>query len=179
VSEKPGRYQRSTGGLIGALIVTALAVLAFVVFRGAFRGDAEVEVEPVDYAEAAAGAREAGVEVVAPRELPAGWTATSVDFGQGRAPYWGMGVLTDDGKFVGLRQREESVDDLVEEYVDEEAQEQEPTTIDNDLGVSEWLTFTDDGGDTGYAAELGEQTLLVYGSAPEGDLAAMISLLER
>ena len=33
--EKPGRYNRSTGGLIGSMIVLVVVVLGIVVFRGA------------------------------------------------------------------------------------------------------------------------------------------------
>ena len=33
-----------------------------------------------------------------------------------------------------------------------------------------WTTWTDEGGDTGYAAEVGDETVLVYGSAPAEDL---------
>ncbi len=42
-----------------------------------------------------------------------------------------------------------------------------------------WQTFTDDGGDTGYAAEIGDEALLVYGSAPAGDIEAFMGLLTR
>src|SRR3954468_4352357 len=34
---RPGRYQRSFGGLIGSMIVLVLVVLGIVAFRGAFR----------------------------------------------------------------------------------------------------------------------------------------------
>ena len=42
-----------------------------------------------------------------------------------------------------------------------------------------WQTFTDDGGDTGYATEIGDEALLVYGSAPAGDIEAFMGLLTR
>ena len=177
MSEKPGRYQRSSNGLIGALLVTLLAIGAFVTVRSLGRTDVEIEREPVDYAAAAEAARDAGFDVVAPSALPSGWTATAVDLKQTDPPEWGMGVLTADGKFVGLRQETESASDLVEVNMDEDADEGDPLSVDSAVGDS-WQSWTDEGGDTGYAIEYGDQTLLVYGSAPAEDLQEFITLLE-
>ena len=126
VSEKPGRYQRSSNGLIGALIVTLLAIGAFVLVRSLTRADVDVEREPVDYAAAATAARGRGFDVIAPTSLPDGWIATAVDLQQTDPPLWGLGLLTDDDKFVGLRQEDASVDDLVEDNIDEDADEGDP-----------------------------------------------------
>jgi hypothetical protein len=178
VSEKPGRYQRSTNGLVGALVVTLLAVGVFWTVRSLSRPDLEVEREPVDYAVAADAARDAGYEVVAPATLPEGWTATAIDLTQTDPPEWGMGVLTADGKFVGLRQEAESVDDLVGVNVDEDAVEGDPLSLDSAVG-DRWQSWTDEGGDTGYSIEYADQTVLVYGSAPPADLQEFITLLER
>lgn len=177
VSEKPGRYQRSTNGLIGALLVTLLAVGGFVLVRSLVRADLEVEQEPVDYAAAAEAARDAGFDVVAPTKLPTGWRATSIDLSQSRPPTWGIGILTDEGRFVGLRQTGDSVLDVVADNVDEEAVEGETVTLDSAVGDS-WTTWTDEGGDTGYSTEYDEQSLLVYGSAAAEDLETLIGLLE-
>ena len=112
---KPGRYTRSTNGLVAALVVTVLAVLAFVVWRAAFRQELEVRPEPYDYLAAVEGAQAAGVDVVYPGDLPEGWMATRVLLRQGERPEWGISLLTDEERFVGVRQREDSVEDLVEE----------------------------------------------------------------
>ncbi len=178
VSEKPGRYQRSSSGLIGAMIVTLLAIGAFLLVRSLSRAEVDIQPEAVDYAAAAEAAREAGFDVVAPANLPAGWTATAVDLDQTDPPLWGMGVLTEEGRFVGLRQEVASVADLVEENIDEEAVEGDPVELDSMLG-STWQTWTDEGGDTGYSIEYGEQNLLVYGSASASDLQDFVGLLER
>lgn len=180
MSEKPGRYQRSFAGLVGAMIVTVLAILVFVGFRSLFRDNDAVEREPVDYAGVVGSARDAGFDVVAPRSLPAGWTATSVDIDRTRDKSWSLGVLTDAGKFIGIQQADDSLTSLLETYVDEDATEGEPTTLPNDVAPEgEWQSFTDDGGDTAYAVELGDEVLLVYGSAPDADIRAYIALLEQ
>ncbi len=178
MSEKPGRYQRSTNGLIGAMIVTLLAIGVFVALRSVTRVDAEVKREPVDFAAAATAARGAGLDVVAPAGLPAGWTATAISLEQTDPPLWGMGILTDTDAFVGLRQEEASVADLVDANIDEDAVEGEPLSLPSAIGDT-WQSWTDDGGDTGYSIEYGDQTVLVYGSAPPEDLQRFIVLLER
>lgn len=178
VSEKPGRYQRSSNGLIGALIVTLLAIGAFVLMRSLIRADVDVERDPVDYAAAATAARQAGFDVIAPTTLPEGWRATAVDLQQTDPPLWGLGILTLTDKFVGLRQEDRSVQDLVGDNIDEDAVEGDPLALDSEIG-SQWRTWTDDGGDTGYSIEYGDQTVLVYGSAPAEDLQAFIGLLSR
>lgn len=177
VSEKPGRYQRSSNGLIGALIVTLLAIGAFVLLRSLTRAEVEVERDPVDFGIAAGAARDAGFDVIAPAELPDGWIVTEVDLEQTDPPLWGMSVLTDADKFVGLRQEDESVQDLVELNIDEDAEEGEPLELDSVVG-STWRTWTDQGGDTGYSIEYADQVVLVYGSAPAEDLQEFITRLE-
>lgn len=178
VSEKPGRYQRSSTGLIGAMIVTLLAIGAFVLLRSLTRGDLEVERDAVDYAAAAEAARGAGFDVIAPASLPDGWKVTAVDLRQTDPLRWGLGLLTDDDTFVGLRQESKSVDELVDVNIDDDAAEGDVVSLESDLG-SEWRTWSDDGGDTGYSIEVGDQTVLVYGSAPAAELQEFIGLLER
>jgi hypothetical protein len=163
---QPSRYTRSFGGMTGALIVTVIAVLAFVAWRGLFRTDVDDTPVAVDWQESVELAQQADLDVVHPRELPAGWIATSVDLSAGDDPRWGMGVLTDDGRFVGIRQQDASVDALVELYVTSEI-------------TDTWQTWSDEGGDRGYATEIGDEALLVYGSAPAEDIEAYLGLLTR
>ena len=160
---QPGRYNRSFGGMTGALIVTVLFVLAFVTWRGLFRGEVDDTPVPVDWRDIVQVAEQANLSVVHPA---------------GDDPRWGLGVLTDDGDFVGIRQQDASVDDLVELYVDEDADAGDEASVTSEVADT-WQTFTDDGGDTGYATEIGDEALLVYGSAPAGDIEAFMGLLTR
>jgi hypothetical protein len=175
---QPSRYTRSFGGMTGALIVTVVAVLAFVAWRGLFRSDVDDTPVAVDWQESVELAQQADLEVVHPTELPAGWIATSVELSAGDDPRWGMGVLTDDGRFVGIRQQDASVDALVELYVDEKAESGEDATVASEI-TDTWQTWTDEGGDRGYATEIGDEALLVYGSAPAEDIEAYLGLLTR
>ncbi len=178
MSQQPSRYTRSFGGMTGALIVTVLFVLAFVAWRGLFRGEGEVTPEPVAWQESVELAEQADLQVVHPRELPAGWTATSVELRAGDDPRWGLGVLTDDDDFIGIRQQDASVEELVSLYVDEKADPGDDATVPSEV-TDTWQTWSDAGGDRGYATELGDDAVLVYGSAPVADLEAYLELLTR
>ena len=70
------------------------------------------------------------------------------------------------------------LDGLVLYDIDDEASSGDVLELDSVVG-SEWQTWTDEGGDTGYSIEYGDQTLLVYGSASAADLQEFIGLLER
>ena len=169
VSEQAGRYQRSFSGLIGALVVTLVAITAFVVFRALNRDDLDVRPEPVDYLGSVKYIRESGGSVVYPRALPSGWVATSADYSPGRNPEWDLGVLTTQDKFVGLHLEDASVEELVGDYVDENATEGDQIQLTSEVATT-WRSFTDSGGDYALAAEIGDQTLVVFGSADPSEI---------
>jgi hypothetical protein len=171
-----GRYQRSIAGGIGSLIVLIAVVLAFVAFRAVFRDNDAVDVEAVDYLAVVAPAQEAGIRVVYPPSLPEGWTATSVAFVPGERPAFGVGMLTDDDLFVGVRQADEELADLLETYVDTQVVKGDVVTLDGAI-VPEWQEWSDDGGDHAYSATVGDTEVLVYGSAPTEDLLTVVRSL--
>jgi hypothetical protein len=177
-----GRYQRSSGGLIGALIVTVGAVVAFVAFRALTSDDDPTPVRAIDYAASVEGARADGkLTVLAPDRLPLGWKATSATYTRGVSPTWHLGMLTGDTKYVGVEEALESIDDLVEEHVDENAQRGKDITI----GAEKWQTWTDSDGDYAVARALegpkgAEESVLVVGSAPADEVRQVAeSLTDR
>ena len=179
--EQPGRYNRSFGGLVAAMIATVLFVAAYIGFRALTRDQPDIE-RRVDYASCVAYLQEADLTVAHPASLPQGWTATSVHFEQGEPPSWRMGLLTDDEQFVGVVQQQEDVDDLLEDYVDAAPDQGADASPENTLGATSWQTWSDAGGDHAFSTELAAgplagQTLLVYGSAAVADLEAVVGLL--
>lgn len=176
--ERPGRYQRSTSGLIGAMIVTVLAVLVFVGFRALNRDRLEVTPERVDYLATVSALQADGRQPVYPATLPKAWTPTSVDVSPAQGLDWGVGILTDDRRFAGVRQSSGSLRGLLHTYVDKEAAEGEPVTISGAIATS-WRTFSDSGGDHAFAAVVGGDQVLVYGSASESQLRTVVLALTR
>jgi hypothetical protein len=158
------------------MIVTLLVIGAFVAVRALGRDDLEVKPEPVDYRSTVTNLQESGSTVVYPADLPKGWIATSVHVVPGDDPAFGVGLLTADGEFAGVRQEDAPLDDLLATYVDDAATEGEQLTVTGSVARS-WRSFTDSGGDRAYAAKLGDDEILVYGSASAADLRRLLGLL--
>ena len=179
---RPGaaRYQRTSGGLVGAMIVTVVFVVGFVALRGFVRDNDATPVRTVDYQSWVKSGRADGkLAVYVPTPLPKGWEATSASYETGTQPAWHLGLLTAGRKYVGVEEARASTKDLVDEHVDPDATQGKDVQID---GVT-WQTWRDVGGDYGLVRSLkgpdGEQeSVLVVGSAPESqvrDLAASLS----
>lgn len=175
-----GRYTRSSGGLVGAMLVTVLAVVAFAVFRGVTRDNAPVPVRTVDYAVAVKTARGDGqLMVVAPSALPKGWKATSATYDRGASPTWHLGFLTEGRRYVGVEESRSSIEALAQEHVDTDAERGRDVTI----GGETWQTWTDAGGDYAVARSLQAtgapvESWLVVGTAPEQDIRDFAATLE-
>jgi hypothetical protein len=179
---RPGatRYQRTSGGLIGAMIVTVLFVVAFVAFRGFVRDNDSTPVRTVDYQSWVKSGRGDGkLAVYVPSPLPKGWEATSAAYDTGTQPAWHLGLLTKDRKYVGVEESRDSTRDLVDAHVDPEATRGKDVRVD---GVT-WQTWRDPGGDYALVRRLDgpdgtPESVLLVGSAPEAqirDVAASLS----
>lgn len=180
--EKPGRYQRTTGGLIGSILVLVLGVGAFVVFRSLFRDQTQYQPPNIDYASIVSEASDAGIPLVHPTSLPDGWRATNVQFTPGDRWTWDMAMLTDDGTFVGLHEEDDDVSNLLRTYVDENPAPGDPLTVTGSV-APRWDSWSDSGGDHAFSAEVGSgrqtRTVLVYGSAPVAELETIVRSLAK
>lgn len=179
-SGAPGRYQRSAGGLVGAMVILIVVVLAIVGYRELFRTDAAVDPEAVDYLDVASGVAGTGLPVVAPEPLPEAWIATSADLDreQPDRPVWRVGMLTDGERFVGLRQGALPAEQLLEgAYPGEAVEAQAATEVDSPVARS-WETWTVDD-ELAYTAEVDDTVVLVHGSAGRDGLEEAIERLRR
>jgi hypothetical protein len=158
------------------MIVLVLVVLGIVVFRAAFRDTPTYEPDHVDYRSLVVSVQQAGLTPAYPTGLPHGWYVKNAQFRPGDRPVLDLALTTSDGHFAGLHEEDEDVHALVDTYVGTDATEGDPVTIDTPA-ASRWRTFSDPGGDHGYAAEVGGQTVLVYGSAPDDELRTLVGSL--
>ncbi len=166
-------YQTSFAGMIGAMLVLLAVVAAFVVFRDTLREPPPSPVRAVEYLQPAEYARDqAAFDLLAPRDLPDGWIVTSVRW-TADTQAWHLGLLTDEGRYVGLEQADELVSTMVREYVDEDAVQGGDVDID---GVG-WQFWTDEGGDTALVRETPKVTTLVVSTAGLGTLEEFVRTL--
>lgn len=175
-----GRYQRSSGGLVGAMVVTVVAVVAFAAVRALTSDNQPTPIRSVDYsAMVRAGRADHKLLLMAPPSLPSGWKATSADYETGTLPTWHLGMLTDEHKYVGVEEALGGVQDLVEEHVDPNAEQGQDVTIDGET----WQSWRDPEGDYAVSRSLrvsGEirESWLVVGSAPEHTIRDFAARLE-
>ncbi len=177
---KPGRYQRSAAGLIASLVVTVVGVVALLAFMGLFRPDFEAKPEAVDYLETVESVQQAGFRPPYPPSLPKGWTATGVEVTIEEPQVFMLRMLTEDDRFVAVRLERASVGALLAAWVDEETASADGHTVPASVKAPvarTWKGYTDDGGDTAYAAEVPAGTVLVFGSAPAADLRTVVDSL--
>lgn len=176
MSEQPARYERSTSGMVGALVATVLVILAFVAFRSLNRSQPDERPRPVDYLASIRYLQQAGRDVVYPGALPSHWFVSAVDDADGSRPGLGLSMLTAKGEYVGFQQSSISIPDLLTTYVDPSPTAGRTVTLSSPI-ERHWAVWTDSGGDTALAGHWHHQSLLVFGSASQADLETIAESL--
>ncbi|MBA2954079.1 DUF4245 family protein [Nocardioides sp. MAH-18] len=171
---RPGRYERSFGGLVGSMIVLVLVVLGIVVFRGSFRDTPEFEPPEIDYPALVASVQHAGMRPVYAPELPDGWTVKDASYRAGERPALDVVFATDDGHTAGIHQEDASERDLLESYVGEQAAESGETLT---TPVGTWTGWDDTDDDHAWTTEVDDQTVLVFSSGDADELRAFVESL--
>lgn len=178
----PGRYQRSAGGLVVSLVVTVVGIGALLYFMGIFRPDFETKPTAVDYLDTVEALQLSDQTPVYPARMPEGWIATSVTVPTEKDPFFMVGMLNEDDEFVAVRQEDASFGALLAGSVDEETEPADGYTVPDSVRrpvARDWEGYTDGGGDTAFLAEVGDQSVMVFGSAPAADLHAVIDALTQ
>lgn len=169
--------RRSFAGLVGAMLVTVLVGGGWYLL-----GRPHADVQPVKTVPWAfwvtSGRSDGKLAMLAPAALPRGWRPTSASYVSGVDPRWHLGMLTPQGKFVGLEESPRTTQDLVEQYVDENATRGKDVTV----GGARWQSWTDAGGDYAVVRTLaapggGQERVLVYGSAPDAQVRSFAESL--
>ncbi|MCW2857047.1 MAG: hypothetical protein JWR52_2662 [Marmoricola sp.] len=172
------RADRSVAGMVVALLVAVGAASAWYLLAKPNSRD----VNPVPTVPwqiwVNAGAADHRLALQVPSELPTGWRATSANYQTGVSPRLDIGLLTANGKFVGLEESLDPTSDMLSQYVDKSATQGKDVT----LGGHVWQTWTDAGGDyalirTVRAVDGNQQRILVYGSAPDAQIRTYAAAL--
>lgn len=178
-SARPPRkpaYPRTFSGLIASMLIIVLVVLAFVAFRAILRDNPDAPpVRPAEWKPWFEAARQEGrIEVLEPAALPKGWIAKEATYGAGLLR---VALSTDENRYVGLQEADQSLAALVEQYVDKDAAVGKPVTI----AGAEWQSWTDAGGDYAVGRTAGKgataTSYLVVGSAPPEDVRSFAASL--
>ena len=180
--EVPARsYPRTFGALIGSMIFLLVLVVPIVLIVQ-WRGNLEREVSganetyKADWADAVRSAQVADLDVIYPRELPSGWYAnTDPSYQGGEEPAWTMSFVKGETSYVGVELSSRSAQSMAQKNVDTQAREGDEVSIKTDVADT-WTEWSDADGDTGYSADVGEQTLMVWGPK-DGDVRDYLTRL--
>ena len=85
---------------------------------------------------------------------------------------WHLGLLTDEGRYVGLEQAPDSPDTMVEQHVDEDAQPGDDVVIEG----ATWESWSD-GEDEALVREGRDVTTLVVGTTSREELEDFVRSL--
>jgi hypothetical protein len=155
-----GRYQRSVGGMVGAMVFLVALVVVWVGIRALTSQDPPSPVQTVDYtAEASAAGKAADFPLLSPTTLPPHWRATTVRFTPPPETHWHLGVLTGQDRYVGLEQADVRVSSMVSQYVDQAARRGHGVVVRG----APWQTWSDAQGDVALVRRSGRATTLVVG----------------
>ena len=119
-ANRPGGYNRSFGGLVGAMIVMVVAVVLVWLALGLFRDDAEFEPTPIDYDASMAALADSGAALAYPETLPEGWRVNNLAYDPAD-PSFSLAMLTDDERFVGVYHGREDLEEVLARLVDDAA----------------------------------------------------------
>lgn len=156
------------------MLVLLLVIAAFLIFREVNRTTLDPPAREVDYEQVADLARRAAsFDVLAPASLPPGWRATSATYTPEPDEAWHLGLLTGEGKYVGLEQAPSSQESMVDTYVSEEATRSGEVEIDGES----WTAWSDEKGDDALVRRVGETTTLVVGTAGQDVLVDYVESL--
>jgi hypothetical protein len=172
------RYPRTFGGLIGSMIVLVLAVVAYWVLQNVTHDQPDGEPVGYDYKSTVTAIQSADLTVAYPSSLPDGWIANGEPaFTPGDRPVWRMAMLTDDERFIGIHQENAPVSDMLDVDLPKGHRQGEDVTIDSDVATT-WTSWSSgDSGDHAFTTTVGDDTLVVYGSAPVADIKTLVGLL--
>jgi hypothetical protein len=166
MSEARRGYQRSAGGLAGAIVVSLLLIGAIWALRQISGGEAPDPAATIDYTETLTQARRnASFEVLAPEVVPPGWRATTARWVvEGDRELWHLGFVIDGGTdYVGLDQRTEPEKDALRVTTPAD----QPKATVSVAGVT-WKTFTTSDEDESALVVTGDGvTTIVSGTASE------------
>lgn len=159
-----------------ALVLIPVAFVAGLV--GLLRPSSE-EVRDVEWAPALESAREAAsYDLVGPRSVPDGWTATRVALETGASTedrVWRMSFVTDEETYIGLVQRAGDAEAIIRQ----ELPDYEPDGVWSQ-DDQEWTRYVEEGGrdpDVALVAQREDSVLVLIGSGDYSDVEAFASSL--
>ena len=170
MSSTSSRGNPSMGDIARSIAVLGAIVLILFFLGRLFTVTPDEPTRSIDYRSAVESSRTvADFELLAPDSLPEGWRATSVRF---EPDSWHLGVLTDEGDYIGLEQVTADTARAIERFA--EGSRDSGTTV---VKGETWTLRSGPRDDLNYVRRSGGMTIVVTGSAPRVVMERYISSL--
>lgn len=169
------RGNPSLGDILRTVFVLGAMILAvWFVANLVYSKTPEDVVPKVDHVAAIAEARAvASYPIVAPRDLPSGWRANGARFEPAETQQpWHLGVITEDGEYIGLDQAKRSVDAMVRSYA-----RGSKAAGEAEFGGIEWSVRRGPGSSVAYVRTVGDSVVIVVSDADRDDVERYVASL--
>ncbi len=164
------RGNPAMGDIVRSVLVLGGIVLALWLFGRLFTVTPDEPTASVDWQTAASGVEpRAGYAPLVPPSLPEGWRATTAKL---TGTQWQLGVVTDDGGYIGLTQASVEPETLLRDRAPGSKAAGEV-----ELGGRTWQERTGPEEDTTFVTTVGEQAVVVRGSADRDVLEDYVASL--
>lgn len=176
------RQRKTVNNLVLSLLVS-LGLMALIVFMapGLLGGKDTFSERSVDVAELAAAAEPSAGRMLSAPEVPEGWLAKGADLrASDGVNWWRINYTTVDQAFASVTQAFTASGEPVKEaWIEKQLEDQVPTGTET-LGGVEWIVYDhsdrsaeDSNMLFGLRAEIGGDTVLVYGTDTPGTLRVL------
>lgn len=170
MSGTSSRGNPSMGDIFRSIAVLGVIVLGLFLIGRLVTITPDEPTRSVDYREAVESSRTvADFDVYAPTSLPPGWRATSVRYEEDS---WHLGVVTEDGEYVGLEQVESGVGRAVERFA--KGSRADGRAV---IGGDTWTVRAGPRDDVTFVRSDGAMTVVVTGSLPRAEMERYVSSL--
>jgi hypothetical protein len=175
VDQPSARSTRTAMDMVRSMAVVLGFIAAIWLLSLVSRHHVSDPVQPVDYSGQLVVARDtAPYRVLAPRSLPSGWEATSVDAeGDSNQFTWHLGFLIDRADYVGLEQSNSNAAQYISDTIGDDTPDGR-----QDIGGVTWRRLLDpDSGDHSLVRVTSADTTIVTGTLSYEGLATFIAPL--
>jgi hypothetical protein len=172
---RSSRGNPKLGDILRTVLVMGLIVLGIWAFGLLFTRTPHDPVRHVDLTSDVRAARQGADDpLLAPRSIPQRWRPNGDRFDPTGAQPWHLGMLTDDGEYIGLEQQRRSAAAMIKAFA-------RGSRADGSvrLGDATWDRRSGPGRQVAYLRRVGDSVVIVVSDANPADVRAYVSLLSE
>lgn len=172
---RSSRGNPKLGDILRTVLLMGVLVLGIWAFGLIFTTTPDDPVRHVGLAADVRAARAAAANpLLAPTSLPDGWRPNGDRFDPAGDQPWHIGMLTDEGEYIGLEQKRRSAAEMTKAFA--RGSRADGTA---ELGGATWERRIGPGRQVAYLRQVGDSVAIVVSDAAPADIAAYVSSLSE